>query len=367
MEDIKKINPWESFEVKDYDKLSKDFGIESFSNILKKVPNPHLYMRRGFIFGHKDFNKIIEAINKKQDFAMLTGLMPSGKFHLGHKTIADQMIYYQELGAECYITIADIEAYLTRNLTHKEMYETAVNEYLINYIALGLKPKKTHVYFQSEGSKDYMNLSKYVSKKITLNEMKAIYGDLNPGKIISVFTQIADILHPQLEENGGPKPVIVPIGIDQLPHANLSRDIASRMSDEYKFILPSFTFNKFIPSLQGGKMSSSIKESYIALTDNPKEVENKIKKYAFSGGRETIEEHRKKGGNPDVDVSYQYLTFFEKDDKKLKQIYDDYKSGKILTSELKQITIDTINTFLKEHQKNREKARSQIDKFIYKK
>ena len=45
-----------------------------------------------------------------------------------------------------------------------------------------------------------------------------------------------------------------------------------------------------------------------------------INKYAFSGGRDTIEEHREHGGNTEIDVSYQYLTFFLEDDQKLKQI-----------------------------------------------
>ncbi|HLC56841.1 MAG TPA: tryptophan--tRNA ligase, partial [Candidatus Nanoarchaeia archaeon] len=101
-------------------------------------------------------------------------------------------------------------------------------------------------------------------------------------------------------------------------------------------------------------------------TDNEDEVSKKIKKYAFSGGRDTIEEHRKKGGNPEVDVSYQWLTFFEEDDKRLEEIYDDYKSGKLLTSELKQILIGKINRFLKEHQEKRERAKKNLDKFIYK-
>ena len=112
---------------------------------------------------------------------------------------------------------------------------------------------------------------------------------------------------------------------------------------------------------------SSSGEGVILLSDSPKEVETKIKKYAFSGGRDTLEEHRKKGGNPEIDVSFQYLKmFFEPDDKKLQKIHDDYKSGKLLTSELKQITIDKINAFLKEHQKNREKAKKQLDKFLFK-
>ena len=123
----------------------------------------------------------------------------------------------------------------------------------------------------------------------------------------------------------------------------------------------------FIPGLSGGKMSSSDATSYIALTDTPEEVEAKIKKYAFSGGQPTIEEHRKKGGNPDIDVSFQYLKmFFEPDDKKLQRIHDDYKSGKMLTSELKEILIEKLNAFLKEHQKKREQAEKQIDRFVLK-
>jgi len=107
-------------------------------------------------------------------------------------------------------------------------------------------------------------------------------------------------------------------------------------------------------------MSASDSNSYIALTDSPKEVERKINKYAFSGGQPTIEEHRKKGGNPDIDVSFQYLKmFFEEDDKKLAQIEKEYRSGKMLSGELKKYTIDKINKFLSEHQKNRERVKKR--------
>lgn len=63
-------------------------------------------------------------------------------------------------------------------------------------------------------------------------------------------------------------------------------------------------------------------------------------RYAFSGGRETVEEHREKGGNPDVDVAYQYLTFFMDDDEKLKQIGEDYRAGKLLTGEVSSTTLN---------------------------
>ena len=115
-------------------------------------------------------------------------------------------------------------------------------------------------------------------------------------------------------------------------------------------------------------MSSSKEESTIHTTDSPKEVERKIKKYAFSGGKDTLEEHRRHGGNPDIDVSFQYLRhMFEPDEKKLRDIYNAYKSGAMTSGELKQITINKINEFLKEHQKKRILAKNKIKDFIYKK
>jgi tryptophanyl-tRNA synthetase len=111
-------------------------------------------------------------------------------------------------------------------------------------------------------------------------------------------------------------------------------------------------------------MSTSFENTAIFTTDTPEKVRTKIIKYAFSGGRESVEEHRKKGGIPEIDVSYQYLTFYLEDTKKLKQIYEDYKSGKMLTGELKEITIEVINKFLEEHQKRREKAKERIEEFM---
>jgi tryptophanyl-tRNA synthetase len=301
----------------------------------------------------------------------MTGLMPTGKFHIGHMTLAQQMIFYQEMGAKTYIAVADIEAYNARGQDLEESRKIALEEYITNYIALGLKPGNCEIYFQSSRSKDskksneYYKLQNILARHATFNEFKAVYGEISPGKMISALLQAADMLHPQLKTFEGHVPVIVPVGIDQDPHIRLARDLCGRIKS-YNFIELSSTYHKFMPGLSGGKMSSSDPNSFIALTDSPEIVKNKILKYAFSGGRDTIEEHRKKGGVPEIDVSFQYLTYFLNDDKKLKQIHDDYKSGKLLTVELKKIKIYVINDFLKEHQKKREKAKKQIDKFIEK-
>ncbi len=368
-----RIDPWKDQAIRDYAKLLREFGIQDFKPLARRIPNPSLCMRRGIIFGHRDFGRILDAMKKKRKFVMLTGLMPSGKFHIGHKMVADEIIYLQKHGARTYLLVADIEAYNIRGGSLEELRKTAIEEYLINYIALGLKPRNCDFYFQSQRSQNpdksnaYYRLIGMVSKRTTFSEMKAIYGDLTPGKIMSVFTQVADILHPQLPEFEGKCPVVVPVGADQDSHIKLTRDIVSRLkgNKELDLIPPSSLYHEFMPGLKGGKMSSSDPYSYIALTDNPKTVKEKINKYAFSGGQPSVAEHRKKGGNPDVDVAFQMLQFmFEPDDRKIRKIRDDYKSGKLLTGELKQIAIEKITKFLKDHQKKREKARKLVPRFL---
>lgn len=364
------ITPWEVKGRINYEKLMKDFGLKPFKELPKKFTDNVLF-RRKIIFAQRDFNRIIEAVQKKKPFAMMTGLMPSGKFHFGHKMVADQMIFYQGLGAKVYITVADIEAFTSRNPDMKELHKVAIEEYLTNYIALGLKPKNCDFYFQSQRSTDgkksnaYYSLANMLSRHATFNEFKSVYGEITPGKMSSSLLQASDMLHPQLPEfEGKPLPVVVPVGADQDPHLRLARDMSSRMKS-YKFTQLSSTYHMFQPGLKGGKMSSSDEASYIALTDSPETAAKKIKKYAFSGGRATLEEHRKKGGDPDVDVAFQMLRYgLEPDDKKLAKIREEYESGKMLSSELKQIAIEKVSAFLEAHQKAREKAKRQVDKFL---
>ncbi|MFQ5620653.1 MAG: tryptophan--tRNA ligase [Candidatus Nanoarchaeia archaeon] len=361
------VTPWEVKGDIDYGKLIKAFGVKP----LKKMPEmflEHVLFRREFTFAHRDIGLVFDCIRKGKPFNMMTGCMPTGKFHLGHLIVAQQIIHYQKLGAHCYIAIADVEAYHSRGQSLEESRKNAIEQYVKNYIALGLKPKNCEIYFQSNRSKDsgkansYYRLQNLLASHATFNEFKAVYGDINPGKMLSAIQQAADMLHPQLSEFSGVGPTIVPVGIDQDPHLRLARDMSKRIK-VYRFTQLTSSYHRFIPGLGGGKMSSSDPNSFIAMTDDAKTVKKKINKYAFSGGKETLEEHRKKGGNPHVDVAYQYLTLFEHDDKKLKKMHDDYVSGKLLSGEMKALAIEKINAFLKDHQKKLAKAGSQLKKF----
>jgi|TARA_B100002003_G_C14143865_1_gene549978 tryptophanyl-tRNA synthetase len=366
------VTPWEVKGDIDYDKLVKEFGVSPMRE-LPAVFNKNLLFRRNIVFAHRDIQRILEAVKSKKKFVMMTGLMPTGRFHIGHMILAQQMIFYQKLGAKLYIAVADVEAYLARGQSIEESRKIAIEEYVLNYIALGLKPENCEIYFQSDRAKDskkanaYYRLQNLLSGHATFNEFKAVYGEISPGKMLAALLQAADMLHPQLPEfEGGPVPTFIPVGIDQDPHIRLARDISQRIKG-HKFIQLSSTYHRFMPGLKGGKMSASDPLSFVALTDSPTEVKKKINKYAFSGGQATVEEHRKKGGNPDVDVSYQWLTFIEEDDKKLEKVYKDYKSGKLLTGELKKILSDELGKFLFEHERKRGKARKVLDKFVQEK
>ena len=77
-------------------------------------------------------------------------------------------------------------------------------------------------------------------------------------------------------------------------------------------------------------MSASDPNSSIFMTDKASQIKNKINRHGFSGGKETEEEHRRLGGDPDVDVSYQYLTFFLEDDEELETLRKVSMSPRLL-------------------------------------
>jgi tryptophanyl-tRNA synthetase len=223
------IDPWSSTTYQDYNRLRDEFGIEEFSNVQwQELPHPHKLLRRGVVFGHRDFSIIQKAVKQKKSWAILTGLMPSGKMHLGHKMVIDEVIYYQSIGADVFIAVADIESYGTRGFSLKETKNLAVEEYIKNYIALGLKSKNCSIYFQSK-NQFVKDLAFILGKKVNWSQMISTYGfngSTNMTHVMSPLIQTGDILHVQLKEFGGIRPILVPVGVDQDPHIRLCRDIA---------------------------------------------------------------------------------------------------------------------------------------------
>ncbi len=455
VEDKLNIDPWSSTQSTDYSRIIDQFGLSNFNNLT--LPNPSHLHRRGIVFAHRDFDLILNAQKTGDSFGVLTGLMPSGRMHLGHSMVIEQVKWLQKLGGDVTIAVADLESQATRGINLTRGRKIALEEYIANYAALGLDSDSTDVYFQSSRSQ-VQRLGFQLGTRTNLSEFESIYGfkgDTNLAHIQAPMVQVGDILHPQTEEFGGLRPIVVPVGVDQDPHLRLTRGIASKSNwfnlkdntgpgiliglsvqednaellgqqpngriDKGKvaeifnmivqsltdlgfsdinsnpkqgtivvpsatkkdmtairmkllnverklgglgLLAPSSTYHHFAVGLTGQKMSSSKPKTTIFLDDDISTITKKIKR-AYSGGQSTIEEHRRLGGNPDVDVAYQYLMyFFETDDDYLSEINKDYRNGKILAGEMKQICVDKASEWMINHQEMKAQTQHLTNDFL---
>ena len=223
-----RIDPWSSEQSQDYARIIEQFGLGSVD--VSNLPNPGMLHRRGIVFAHRDLDVVLGCMKRSEPFGVLTGLMPSGRMHLGHSMVIDQVKWFQEQGADITVTVADLEALATRDTSLETGRKTAIEEYIMNYAALGLDPENTNVYFQSSRP-EVQRLAFTLGRRTNLSEFEAIYGfegDTNLAHVQAPLVQVGDIIHPQLEEFGGLRPIVVPVGIDQDPHLRLTRGIAGK-------------------------------------------------------------------------------------------------------------------------------------------
>ena len=228
MNDDVTIDPWGSSQSTDYSRIIEKFGLSSMDGV--SLESPSRLHRRGIVFAHRDLDMILEAKRLGSPFGVLTGLMPSGKMHLGHSMVIDQVKWFQEQGGDVTIAVADLESTATRGISLAEGRRIASEEYVANYAALGLDPAKTTVYFQSQRNV-VQKLGFQLGKRTNLSELEAIYGfdgSTNLAHVQAPLVQAGDILHPQLDEFGGLRPIVVPVGIDQDPHLRLTRGLAAK-------------------------------------------------------------------------------------------------------------------------------------------
>ena len=437
-----KLDPWGAVHVDDYNKLFVEFGISNFDQILSKLDNPHPYMRRKIIFGHRGYESVLAAMHRHEPFGVMSGFMPSGRAHFGHMMVMNEIIWHQQQGGDAYAAVADMEAHSVRGISWERCRSLGINEYILSLIALGFVPREgSHIYFQSMNY-HMRDLAFELGSEANFSEVSAIYGfsgETHISHMESVMAQSADILHPQLKQFGGPKPVVIPVGADQDPHIKLTRDLAYRMrkflveqregyisirgkaaSQElmqaaeaalkdlavgkvkryeehldltdiqikdgaglaalletiegliikletdlghYGFMPPASIYHRFMTGLTGGKMSSSKPESHIALTEEPKEAGKKIMR-AITGGRQSLAEQKKLGGEPEKCSIYEFLVFhLSDDDKELLELDAECRSGRRMCGTCKKDVAERIERFLREHQQARKAAVDMLPEF----
>lgn len=345
------VDPWRVEGEIDYDRLIAEFGTRRLDPRI--FPNPHILIRREFFFSERDLDVAL-----RDGFFIYTGRGPSGKMHIGHLPPFILARWFQErYSVNVYIMISDDEKYVY----NREMSWEEIDKYSIDNIrdiaAIGFDPDRTFIFRDSEYIRNMYKGAMKVARRINLSLARAVFGFNNETNIGLVFYIALQIVPTMFE----PKVPLIPAGIDQDPYWRVQRDLAESLG----FRKVSAIHNRFFPSLlgPGSKMSSSRPETVIFLDETEESLRKKIYK-SFSGGQPSIELHRKIGGNPDIDVSFQLLKYmFEDDDNKISEIERKYRSGEMLTGELKDYTIRRIWEFLKRHQKNKESV--NIDRFMY--
>lgn len=382
------IDPWDvqaavdadgNIQEFDYAAISQQWATKLIDNALlerfERVTGhkPHRWLRRRLFFSHRDLELVLDRYERGEDFLLYTGRGPSSDaMHIGHTIPFEFTKWLQDVfDVPLVIMLTDDEKFLFKEkLEQEEVYEFA-RQNAKDIISVGFDVKKTFIYIDSKffasGFNQHFNLNATEFEKlITNNQVRGAFGfhgSTNIGsnafaakQCVAAFASSYPFIwnreshtHRRFKDLAA-IPCLIPCAIDQDPYFRLVRENCSRMKQPSP--KPALIHSKFLTALQGagGKMSASNPNSAIFMSDTEKQIKNKINKHAFSGGQETLELHREKGGNPDVDVPYQYLAYFEDDDDKLLRLAAEYRSGDLLTGEMKKECIEMMTAYVRKFQ-----------------
>jgi tryptophanyl-tRNA synthetase len=363
------VTPWEVRGKVDYDKLIRQFGTQPITNqLLKKIQKHtgtlHPQLRRKLFFSHRDLDTILDLYEKGKKFTLYTGRGPSGPVHVGHLVPWIFTKYLQEkFKTRLYFQMTDDEKFvIEENLKLQETSKLAYDNAL-DLIALGFKPEDTYIIFDVKDISFLYDIALEVAKRVTYSTAKAVFGFQDSTNIGWIFwpsiQAVPCFLHTKL--TGENVPSLIPAAIDQDPYWRIARDVAPKLG----YYKPAQIHCRFVPGLgKGGKMSASEPETSIFTTDTPETIKKKIWS-AFTGGKPTVGEQRKLGGDPDACTVYQYFLYlFEESDEKLAQLVKECRAGETVCGDCKAILTERVTKFLLEHQKKREKARGTVERFM---
>ncbi|KAM3273012.1 hypothetical protein ACQJBY_042816 [Aegilops geniculata] len=347
------VNPWEVSAGKggiDYDKLVDQFGCQRLdAALIDRIARltgrpPHRFLRRGLFFAHRDLNEILDIYEKGDKFYLYTGRGPSSEaLHLGHLVPFMFTKYLQDaFKVPLVIQLTDDEKFLWKNLTVEESKRLA-RENAKDIIACGFDVERTFIFsdFNFVGGAFYENMVK-VARCVTYNKVVGIFGftpEDHIGKISFPPVQAVPSFpssFPKLFSGNDQLRCLIPCAIDQDPYFRMTRDVAPRIG----YQKPALIESRFFPALQ-------------------------VNKYAFSGGQDSVELHRKLGANLEVDVSIKYLNFFLEDDDELERIKKAYKEGSMLTGEVKQLLVTVLSEMVERHKRARARVTEEmVDAFM---
>lgn len=296
---------------------------------------------------------------------VFSGIRATGRLHLGNYLGAVKgFLEIQEKGEyECVFCVVDVHS--TTTPYKPEELKKNKREIIIDYLAVGLDPKKSILIYQSD-IPEHMELAFYFSTVETVARMLHLPTYKDKIKQYPKNVTMALLNYPVLMAADILiyKASLVPVGIDQEPHLEVTREIARKMNQMYGTDFPEpirfATKGEYIPSLTGiGKMAKTVEGSYINLTDSYEEIRKKIR---------SVPTATKSGGEmtPGVKVLFTFAKLFLSD-LEYKTFLDDYNNGKLPFVYLKDGITKAIYKELEPFQKRRAeivKNQKYIDEVI---
>jgi len=365
----------------DYSKVVRDFGCSLVDQqLVERIERltgctAHRLLRRHVFFAHRDLHRILDAFEHSgpRSFYLYTGRGPSSEaLHIGHLIPFLFTKWLQDaFGVPLVIQLTDDEKFLWKNMSISEASRLA-RENAKDIIALGFDPKNTFIFRDTEymGGSFYQNCIEF-ARHVTFSHARNTFGfsnDSNIGQIGFPPVQAAPSFPDSFPHLFGSQRkryrCLIPCAIDQDPYFRLTRDVCGKMKGHK----PALIESSFFPGLQGEgtKMSASEANNAVYVTDTAKQIKTKINRYAFSGGQDTAEEQRKYGAKDvEADVSIKWLTFLMEDDEELARMKEQYRSGEMLTGQVKERLIGLLQEFVQEHQRRKSEMTDEyIDSFF---
>ncbi|MBV6421749.1 MAG: Tryptophan--tRNA ligase [Ignavibacteriaceae bacterium] len=274
---------------------------------------------------------------------ILSGMRPTGKLHIGHYVGALENWVQLQDKYESFHLIADYHV-LTTGLNTENIYDDTI-DMLIDWLAAGLDSNSSPMFRQSQ-IKEHTELFLIFSMLITSNRLernptvkeqaRALHIDqIIYGHLGYPVLQAADIL---LYKGDA-----VPVGEDQVPHVEITREIARKFNNQYGMVFPEpeALLTKFsrLPGLDGAKMSKSLGNS-ILLSDEPEIVKAKLRKAVT----DPLKIRKNDPGRPEICLVFSYHKKFNPTEAA--QIEADCRSGALGCVECKLRCAEKISTFL---------------------
>ena len=264
---------------------------------------------------------------------ILTGDRPTGKLHIGHYFGSlKKRVEMQESGKyDPYILIADVQA-LTDNFNNPEKVRKNVREVAMDYLSVGIDPKKTTIYIQSmipevaELTVFYSNLvtiarlQRNPTVKTEIAQKRDLFGEsVTYGFLGYPVSQAADITAFEGE--------LVPVGEDQLPLIEQCREIVRKFNSIYGEVLVEpeavLSSEKRIKGLDGNEKMGKSLGNAIYLSDSEEEITKKVMSAVTDPNRIKKDDL----GNPDVCMVYYYHKLFSTNEE-VKTVCEECKAGK---------------------------------------